>query len=232
MSTSNTDILDAFALISSASARARRAAEAKLRERNLTFAQYGALVALVAHDGLSQAELAQALETDSTTAMVLRGSLEKKRLVDRKADPSDARIRRIVLTAAGKNLVATVKPEVAALFAPGRELFSDTDIKKLSGLLEKLRAFALSILPTPEVPEGGKRRPGRPRKAEASAEKRGKKAAPAKTVVKSLKAAPKAVAKAAAKAPAKSKVVVRKAKVVKRPAAKVAKVAKAKAKRK
>jgi MarR family transcriptional regulator for hemolysin len=202
MNSGNSDILGIFALVSSASARSRRAAEAKLRERGLTFAQYGALVALVAHDGLSQAELAQALETDSTTAMVLRGSLEKKRLVDRKADPGDARIRRIVLTNAGKNLVTQVRPEITALFAPGKDLFSDADMKKLASLLEKLRGFALSILPTPEEPEGGKRKPGRPRKVEAAAPKRGKKVAAKKVVAKkTVKAAPKKAkgAKTAAK---------------------------------
>ena len=222
MSTSNSDILESFALISSTSARFRRAAEAKLRERNLTYAQYGALVALVAHDGLSQAELAQALETDSTTAMVLRGSLEKKKLVDRKADPGDARIRRIVLTAAGKNLVAQVKPEVATLFAPGRDLFSDADMKKLASFLEKLRAFALSVLPTPLEPEGGKRRPGRPRKAEGASEKRSKKVVPAKKAAKSTSAkAGSKVAKAPAK---KAKPAALKAKAVaKKPAAKAVK---------
>jgi MarR family transcriptional regulator for hemolysin len=168
MNSGNSDILEIFALVSSASARARRAAEARLRLRGLTYAQYSALAVLILKDGLSQAELAHALETDSTTAMVLRGSLEKKRLVDRKADPTDARIRRIVLTNAGKSLVSQVKPEIAALFAQGRALFSDADIKKLGSLLEKLRSFAHSILPVPEEPEGGKRRPGRPRKADAT----------------------------------------------------------------
>jgi MarR family transcriptional regulator for hemolysin len=225
MNAGNSDILGVYALVSSASARSRRAAEAKLRERGLTYAQYGALVALVEHDGLSQAELAQALETDSTTAMVLRGSLEKKRYVDRKADPGDARIRRIVLTGAGRSIVAKVKPEIAALFAPGAKLFSDVDMKKMVALLEKLRAFAHSIMPVPAEPEGGKRKPGRPRKAEA---------APAKSAAKASakggarKVAKKATAKTAAKATARK--VVKKA-APSKPAAKKATSRKAAVKR-
>jgi len=213
MNAGNSDILGVYALVSSASARSRRAAEAKLRERGLTYAQYGALVALVEHDGLSQAELAQALETDSTTAMVLRGSLERKGYVDRKADPGDARIRRIVLTSTGKSIVAKVKPEIATLFAPGAKLFSDQDMNKMVALLEKLRGFAHSILPVPQEPEGGKRRPGRPRKAEAAAGKTGaarknpKKAAgkkPAKAAKKSVPTTKAPARKVAAKkAPAK-----------------------------
>jgi len=216
MNTGNSDILDVFALVSSASARSRRAAEARLRERGLTFAQYGALSALVEHDGLSQSELAQALETDSTTAMVLRGSLEKKGFVDRKPDPKDARIRRIVLTSSGKNLVAKVKPEVAALYSPAKDVFSEADMKKLAGLLEKLREFARSILPVPEEPEGGKRKPGRPRKGEGAA-KTAKKASgakkPAKKIVKKAVAAKKAV-------PAKKAVAAKKASPSKKPAPK------------
>jgi len=192
MSVVNSDILSLFALVASASARGRRAAEVKLRARNLTFAQYGALQALAAQDGLSQAELAQALETDSTTAMVLRGSLEKKDLVKREADASDARIRRIVLTAQGKSLISKVTPEVATLFAPGKAAFSEADLKKFMALLEKLKDFAQGLIPAPAVPEGGKRKPGRPRKAE-------KKAA-------SKKPAKKVAAKVTKKAPAKKAV--------------------------
>jgi len=166
MSSGNTDILEAVQAISSIAVRARRAAEARLRGRDLTYAQYGALIALSERDGLSQAELAQALDTDSTTAMVLRGSLEKKRLVQRNDDPSDARIKRIVLTGDGRKLATQTKPEIANLFGSGSTVISETDTKRLLVILAKLKDFAQSLIPTQVSSSGEKRKPGRPRKAE------------------------------------------------------------------
>lgn len=200
MSSVNSDILEAIQAISSVAVRSRRAAEARLRARDLTFAQYGALVALTEKDGLSQAELAQALETDSTTAMVLRGSLEKKRLVERKSDPEDARIRRIVLTNEGKKLANQAKPDVANLFGTGPSPLSEADTKKLLGMLAKLKDFTQGLLPSQEAAGGEKRRPGRPRKAEAAKTVKAPKTAKAKAP---KKAAPKAAPK---KTPAKKPV--------------------------
>ncbi|HUX41282.1 MAG TPA: MarR family transcriptional regulator [Rectinemataceae bacterium] len=212
MSTGNSDILEAIQAITSVSVRARRAAEARLRGRGLTYAQYGALIALAEHDGLSQAELAQVLETDSTTAMVLRGSLEKKRLVDRKADQKDARIRRIGLTAEGRKLATQARPEIANLFGSGPSVLSDADAKKLLGMLAKLKDFVQSLIPAHESSSGEKRKPGRPRKAEAP-----KSSKSAKSAAKKPAAKPAAVKKPAPKAPA-----TKKAAVAKKPAARKA----------
>ncbi len=218
MSSGNSDILEAIQAISSVAVRARRAAEARLRARDLTYAQYGALEALAEKDGLSQAELAQVLETDSTTAMVLRGSLEKKRLVDRKADPEDARIRRIVLTPEGRKLATQAKPDIASLFGSGPAVVSEADAKKLLGILAKLKDFTQSLIPSQESASGEKRKPGRPRKVEAPS-KAAKGGKPVKGAKASPKAAPKPVKKVAVKAAAKKVAV--KAKTAK-PAAKVA----------
>ena len=218
MSSGNSDILEAIQAITSVSVRSRRAAEARLRSRGLTYAQYGALVALSEHDGLSQAELAQALETDSTTAMVLRGSLEKKRLVERKADPNDARIRRIALTSEGKKLAAQSKPEIAGLFGSGSSILSESDGKKLLGLLAKLKDFTQSLIPAHVSDAGEKRKPGRPRKAEAP--KGGRAAKSAASAKSAKKPAAKAAASKKVAAPKKAAV---KAKVAKPAARKGAK---------
>ncbi len=217
MSSGNSDILEAIQAITSVSVRSRRAAEARLRSKSLTFAQYGALVALSEHDGLSQAELAQALETDSTTAMVLRGSLEKKHLVERKADQKDARIRRIGLTAEGRKLASQAKPEIANLFGAGASLLSEADTKKLLVMLAKLKDFVQSLIPAHESASGEKRKPGRPRKAgESKAAKPAKPAKPAKATAKAPSAKPakkpaaKAVASKKAASPKAAKSVARK----------------------
>jgi DNA-binding MarR family transcriptional regulator len=174
----------------------------------LTYAQYGALIALSEHDGLSQAELAQVLETDSTTAMVLRGSLEKKRLVDRKADQKDARIRRIGLTAEGRKLATQARPEIASLFGSGPSVLSDADAKKLLGMLAKLKDFVQSLIPAHESSSGEKRKPGRPRKAEAP--KSAKSAKSAKPAAKKPAVKATAAKKPAAKAPVAKKAAAKK----------------------
>jgi DNA-binding MarR family transcriptional regulator len=231
MSTGTSNIIHALSLVASASSRARRAAEARLRARDLTYAQYLALVALTEHDGLSQAQLAQALETDSTTAMVLRGSLEKKGLVERKDHEGDARVKRIVLTTSGKNAVAHAKPDISNLFSASGEFFSEGDLKKFVSLLEKLRAFAIKAMPVQAAGQAAKRKPGRPKKLAVKAAKpSGRKPAakPAAKIVK--KAAAKPAAKPAKKAVAKKAVVkkaaVKKVVAKKAPAKAVKKVAK------
>ncbi|MEI6386216.1 MAG: MarR family transcriptional regulator [Spirochaetota bacterium] len=229
MSTGTSNIIHALSLVASASSRARRAAEARLRARDLTYAQYLALVALTEHDGLSQAQLAHALETDSTTAMVLRGSLEKKGLVERKDHEGDARVKRIVLTTSGKNAVAHAKPDISNLFSGSGEFFSEGDLKKFVTLLEKLRAFALKAMPVQVSGQGTKRKPGRPKKlADKAAKTSGRKPlakAAAKPAAKPAKPAAKAAAKPAKKVVAK-KAAVKKVAAKKAPAKIVKKAAK------
>jgi DNA-binding MarR family transcriptional regulator len=240
----NHDAAALFSLAAIASARYRRAAEARLRPTNLTWAQFGALSALSAAAregaGLSQAELAHALETDSTTAMVLRGSLEKKGLVDRKDDPDDGRVKRLSLTAQGRRLLADAIPRVASVLGgSGGEPLSEAEVKRAASVLARLLAVGheaeMAASPRKADNEAPARR-GRPRKegAEAAAKGRGKAAEGAK------KRGPKPGAKAAAKAAKAAKAPARKAaagaakakagkplsKAASKPAAKAAKAAK------
>ena len=69
----------------------------------MTYPQLGALMALVRKDNITQRELAELLDTDTTTAMVLCDSLEKKGWLKRKQDKTDRRANRLVLTDAGRN---------------------------------------------------------------------------------------------------------------------------------
>lgn len=194
-----------FELAASVQQRIRKAVEAALRLKDLTYAQFGALTALGQSDGLSQAELAAALETDSTTAMVLRTSLEKKGLVKRSGDQSDGRVKRIVVTAEGRRVLADAEPVVAAAYAAADGLVSEQEAKRTAAVLERLRDFALAAAiaaaPKKASAEGGEKRRGRPRKnpeAAAPEAKKGRKpAGEAK--------APKSAAKAGSKAkPAKA----------------------------
>lgn len=157
-----------FELAARSQLRIRKALEAALRGMGLTYAQYGALQALDAKEGLSQSELALALETDATTAMVLRHSLEKKGLIERAGDPADGRVKRIALTAAGVSAFAAARPAVEAVYAAADGLVSDQEGKRAAAVLERLAHFAGEAAQAASskgaAPAEGARRRGRPRK--------------------------------------------------------------------
>lgn len=141
MDQQTSDLARFFELVSGIQVRARRTIETGLRSRGLTYAQYTALAALDARNGMSQAELAQALDTDSTTAMVLRTSLEKKGYVDRVDDPDDGRVKRIVITDSGKSALHSAAPEARNLYSKATTVLSETEIKRILPALEKIHAF-------------------------------------------------------------------------------------------
>ncbi|MBL8967179.1 MAG: winged helix DNA-binding protein [Spirochaetaceae bacterium] len=210
----NSDIVSArhlFELAASVQQRIRKAVEAALRLKDLTYAQFGALTALGKGDGLSQAELAAALETDSTTAMVLRTSLEKKGLVKRSGDQADGRVKRIAVTAEGRRVLADAEPVVAAAYAAADGLVSEQEAKRTAAVLERLRDFALAAAiaaaPKKASSEGGEKRRGRPRKNPEAAAPEAKKGRGRKQAAegKAPKSAPKAEKKTKSVKPAASK---------------------------
>jgi len=193
MDQQTSDIARFFELVSGVQVRARRTIEAGLRGRGLTYAQYTALAALDARNGMSQAELAQALDTDSTTAMVLRTSLEKKGYVDRVDDPEDGRVKRIVITDSGKTALHSASPETRNFYSKASGILSEADLKKMLPALQRVHEYlGEASVQKKEVTSAGRKkaRPG----------KEGGKAAKGK-----VSAARKAAkAKPAAKAPAKA----------------------------
>jgi DNA-binding MarR family transcriptional regulator len=191
--------------------RSRRAAERALRPHGLTYAQYGGLLALSKGGSMSQSALAVALETDTTTAMVVRGSLERKGLVDRKSHPEDGRVKMLTLTSKGQRIADAATKDIDAFYEKLAALVSSSDLKKTLPILEKLhelatdaadgqRSEARIVAKVKAAPKAGK-----PQQKKAAA----KSAAPAKKA-----SAKPAVKKALAKAPAK------KAKVAAKPAKK------------
>jgi len=90
-------------LIDSIHIKNRQVAERALRPLDMTYPQLGTLMALHLGDGITQRELADALETDKTTVTVLCDSLEKKGWLKRTPDATDRRMKRIVLTESGRN---------------------------------------------------------------------------------------------------------------------------------
>lgn len=89
-------------LIDSISAYNRRHVERHLKSLNMTYPQMAVLMLLHRTDGISQRELADLNETDTTNMMVICDSLEKRGWINRVIHENDRRIKRICLTEKGK----------------------------------------------------------------------------------------------------------------------------------
>jgi DNA-binding MarR family transcriptional regulator len=109
-----------FHLISGIYTKSRRLAEESLRPLNVTWPQFGALAQLARGDRITQRELADRLEADATTTMVLCDSLQRKGWLNRVKDPSDRRVNRLVLTDEGKEVFAEAYP----IMLSGYQLFT------------------------------------------------------------------------------------------------------------
>ena len=109
-----------FQLISGIYIKSRRLAEEMLRPLNITWPQFGALLQLSLEDMITQRELADRLETDATTTMVLCDSLEKKGWLSRVRDPNDRRVNRLMMTETGREIFEQAYP----IMLSGYELFT------------------------------------------------------------------------------------------------------------
>ncbi len=99
-----------FHLISGIYMKSRRLAEESLKPLNVTWPQFGAMAQLARGDRITQRELAERLEADATTTMVLCDSLERKGWLNRVKDPSDRRVNRLVLTDEGRGVFEEAYP--------------------------------------------------------------------------------------------------------------------------
>jgi DNA-binding MarR family transcriptional regulator len=80
------------------------------RELDITSPQYIILVALALRPGVDQNSLAETVDLDRWTTGDVLARLERRGLLAREVDRSDRRCRKLVLTAAGEQLVQELEP--------------------------------------------------------------------------------------------------------------------------
>ncbi|KXV61859.1 hypothetical protein AD947_00095 [Acetobacter tropicalis] len=98
--------------------------ERAYKERGLSLALVRPVAYLILMpEGLSQHELAEALQCDDSSLVRIIDALEKKKIVKRVADPKDRRLKRIYVTEIGKEL-----------FEPLRAATANVEAAILSGL--------------------------------------------------------------------------------------------------
>lgn len=95
----------------------------------------------VPHMRLSRIDLAKRLHVSPSTVTRMTNPLEKLGRVGREADPRDARFAYVVLTEAGRQLVADARTTIERMAADTfRDRWAKTEISTLADLLGRLMA--------------------------------------------------------------------------------------------
>jgi len=127
-----------YALISGIYQKSRRLSEKTLKPLRITFPQFGVILRLSFQDNITQKELSEIMDTDTTTIMVICDSLEKKGLLKRMKDPSDRRVNRLVLTEKGNDIVSKAYPLMIKRYEFFVESISKEELEAITPILDKL----------------------------------------------------------------------------------------------
>ena len=113
----------------------RAAAHAELAPLGLTFPQYSVLSVADAEPRLSGAELARDSMLTPQTANEIISLLAAAGLLERRPDAGDRRLRRMAVTAAGRDLLSRARPAVLAVEQRMTSSLSAADQAALRGWL-------------------------------------------------------------------------------------------------
>lgn len=117
----------------------RQAVDRRLKGLGLSQASWMTIAAAAkAQKPLSQSDLADRLGVEGATMVAMIDRLVKAGLIERRACPTDRRVKHVVVTDAGSALYATVKAEAAAL---RKELLSQIDRQQLATATQVLETL-------------------------------------------------------------------------------------------
>lgn len=130
-----------YFLLARAANAVRRGSDAQaIAAAGVTTAQAGALMAIAAGDRPSQRELGRELALGEPAVTGLVDRLARLGLVERVADPDDARRSRLQVTDAGRQAIAAVEPARRRVNAELARLLGD-DGPRVAAALERLATF-------------------------------------------------------------------------------------------
>jgi MarR family transcriptional regulator for hemolysin len=116
--------------------------DARVRAKGLTLARARTLILLAKKDGMTQTELADALEIEGPTLVRLLDGLEKQALIERRPVDGDRRAKQIALITAGQEeavLVGEVVQDVR------NDVLKDVSEDDLKAALRVFQAMARNI---------------------------------------------------------------------------------------
>jgi MarR family transcriptional regulator, transcriptional regulator for hemolysin len=121
----------------------RVAYDRRTRDLGLTRSQWWVLNHLYFHEGITQSELAEVLDIEKPTLGRLLDRLEDKGWLERRADPSDRRAKRVYLTGNVQSLMRTLRVLAADLRAKALDGLDEGEREQL---LETLRVVKGNLL--------------------------------------------------------------------------------------
>ncbi|MFJ7750261.1 MarR family winged helix-turn-helix transcriptional regulator [Arthrobacter sp. NPDC097144] len=118
----------------------RKAAEEWIRERELSHEQAFVLGYVAQNPGVVQREIAEISRTTPASVTSLLQGLERRGLLERRADSANGRIKRAFATASGAELIAGFDDAMAAADAAILSPLNETEQAALHRLLTKVTA--------------------------------------------------------------------------------------------
>lgn len=126
-------------LLSDVSRLMRRAFQRQLQGTGLTLAQARALAHLSRREGLRQVDLADFLEIQPITLAHIVDQLAAKKLVERRADPTDRRAYRLFLTAEAGVVLDTIDRAAIAIRAHALRDLNPEQAALATSVLQQIR---------------------------------------------------------------------------------------------
>ena len=112
----------------------------------VTRAQWWVLAFLSRRDGMTQTALAADLDLTKVAVGGLLDRMETAGFVERRADLSDGRARRVYLTRAGAKMVSAIRQSVEAVELEILDRVSDAELAQATETLRTLKETLLEIL--------------------------------------------------------------------------------------
>ena len=125
-------------LLAIAGVQANAASRAALAAHDATHFDFAILVTLETWDDLSQAELGRRTGINRKDVAETVAGLERRGTVTRRADPDNARLKLVSLSAKGRIWIERLKVSVDQAQAVFTENLSHDDVKALVSLLQRL----------------------------------------------------------------------------------------------
>src|SRR5579871_3535509 len=114
---------------------------------DMTLQQCKVLAKLSKHEGISQVRLAELVEVDPMTLVRILDRMEADGWIERQADPSDRRARRLVIKDAAKPVLTEIHELLTRSRAAIIAGFTDDEHEMLLNLLNRLRSNMHAMLP-------------------------------------------------------------------------------------
>ena len=131
---------------------ARQHSQTLMRKHGVTAAQLSALRVLERHGDLTHSELAQMLLLSASTVSGMVDRLVKGKLVSRVRSQKDRRLVRVVLSAAGKELLAAIPPGETK-FGALRQMIRELPADEARGFLDTLNKLVDAMAREGLLPE-------------------------------------------------------------------------------